>query len=110
MLSYPNLVGAPQDMNKTIAGYLSIKSNEWKLVYWDDASMIFVKNIPKFEQIISKYEYKYISPFNYIFNKKLIDNALKNDKQTVENEFKRKLDTEPQGEIINYINKSYPQK
>lgn len=110
MLSYPNLVGAPQDMNKTIAGYLSVKSNEWKLVYWDDASMIFVKNIPKFEQIISKYEYKYISPFNYIFNKKLIDNALKNDKQTVENEFKRKFDTEPQGEIINYINKSYPQK
>lgn len=110
MLSVPNLVGAPQGMSTTIAGYLSVRNNEWKLIYWDDASLIFVKNVPKFEPLISKYEYKYISPYNYIFNQKFIDKAYTEDKAAVLKELNRKLAAEPQGEIIGFISKSYPQK
>ena len=110
MLSVPNMVGDPQGLSGTIAGYLSVRNNEWKLIYWDDASLIFVKNDPKFEQLISKYEYKYISPYNYIYYKNKIDKAFTEDKETVIKELKRNMSEEPQGEIIGVITKSYPQK
>ena len=108
MCVIPSMVNAPKGLSRNIAGYLSQNSNDWKLVYWDDASLLFVKNIPKFDSIIAKYEYKYISPYNYIFNKRMIDRQFAENKESVLSEIRRKETEEPEGEIIGTISKTYP--
>ncbi|MCY7361671.1 MAG: hypothetical protein LH629_06320, partial [Ignavibacteria bacterium] len=57
----PDLVRAPKEMEQTIVSYFSKKSDDWKLVFWDDKSFLFLKNEPKFKEIIDKYEYKYVT-------------------------------------------------
>jgi len=37
-------------------------SGLWALVYWDDASMLFLKRCPRFSGIIASEEYKYVNP------------------------------------------------
>jgi len=37
---------------------------EWALVFWDDAGMVFLKRISKFAALIQRYEYRYLRPFN----------------------------------------------
>jgi hypothetical protein len=41
----------------------SIKLKDFRLVYWDDVALIFVKNNDKNSSIIDKYEYKVADPF-----------------------------------------------
>lgn len=38
------------------------KSSGWSLVYWDDIVSIYLRNIPKNKELISRYQYKYINP------------------------------------------------
>lgn len=101
MYVVPSMLDNPRSLSSIVIAFLSQKNDEWKLIYWDDVSFIFVKNVPKFESIISRYEYKYVTPYNYIFQKKLIDKAYMENKATVVNEIKRKLAEEPNGDIIN---------
>lgn len=101
------MIKSPDILNQIIVSYFSKNDKEWKLIYWDDKSFIYVKNLPKYEQIIFRYEYKYINPYNYLFQKKIIDNALINDKETVLKEIKRKKSEEPDGFIINTIIQFY---
>lgn len=55
----------PQDSGdsyeKTIHSYL-FKKDEWKLVFWDDASLVYLKDIPKFKELIDRYEYSAYNP------------------------------------------------
>ncbi|MCG3205635.1 MAG: hypothetical protein KCHDKBKB_02357 [Elusimicrobia bacterium] len=37
---------------------------EWALVYWDDASLVFLKRSPSFNELIKKYEYVALWPYN----------------------------------------------
>ncbi|HCJ66403.1 MAG TPA: hypothetical protein DHV62_03525, partial [Elusimicrobia bacterium] len=46
--------------------YLS--SGNWKLVWWDDQSLVYLKNIPENKGLLSKYTYKYIDPLNFNLN------------------------------------------
>lgn len=99
--SIPYLSINATEIEKNVVSYLSTANDKWKLVYWDDRSFLFVKNVPKFNDIISKYEYKIVSPYQYIFQK---DTFLKNylaDKAQANSELKRKLEEEPGGRIIN---------
>jgi len=41
----------------------SIKLKDFRLVYWDDVALIFVKNDKKNASVIDKYEYKVADPF-----------------------------------------------
>ena len=107
ILLIPGLIQNPQVLGRSIAAYLSSMSSEWKQVYWDDNSFIFVKNIPKFEPIISKYEYKYVTPFNFLYQKKVIDKAFTDDKDEFIKELRRNLSNEPDGFIINTISNTY---
>ncbi len=34
----------------------------WALVYWDDACLVFLKRVPKFERVIAANEYKTVMP------------------------------------------------
>lgn len=99
--STPYLTINPTEIRQNIVSYLSTANDKWKLVYWDDRSFLFVKNIPAFESIIKKYEYKYISPYNIIYNKTYLTNSFMTSRQEVTDEIIRKLNEEPQGVLIN---------
>ncbi len=99
--STPYLTINPIEIRQNIVSYLSTANDKWKLVYWDDRSFLFVKNIPAFENIIKRYEYKYVSPYNIIYNKTYLTNGFVTNRQEVTNETIRKLNDEPQGVFIN---------
>ena len=102
----PDLVRIPREMEQTIISYFS-KNEDWKLVFWDDKSFLFVKNLPKFKDIIDKYEYRYATPYNFIYNKKILEEANVADKERLRNEINRKAAEEPNGFIINSIKQVY---
>ncbi|MEO8666313.1 MAG: hypothetical protein ABI462_12540 [Ignavibacteria bacterium] len=106
----PDLVRAPNEMEQTIISYFSRHPEEWKLVFWDDKSFLFVKNLPKFKEIIDKYEYKYVTPYNLLYQKNILDKAIKDDNERVKTEINRKLSEDPEGLIINNINNTYSTK
>ncbi len=37
-------------------------SQDWKLVYWDDCCLLYLKHIPKYAQIIKQYAFNYLNP------------------------------------------------
>lgn len=42
---------------------LRLMRENWPLVYWDDATLIFVRNIPEHASVISKYAIQYVAPW-----------------------------------------------
>ena len=104
---YSNLVNDPDEMQRTLIPYLIGKNDEWKLVYWDDNSFLFVKNISKFKDIISKYEYKIVNPYYYAFEREPLLKAYNENRQLVFEEIKRKMRTDPEGEFTNSFVKTF---
>jgi len=94
-------------MQFNLPAYLA-KNPEWKLIYWDDKSFLYVRNETKFYDLISKYEYKYLTPSNCLFHKNIIVSALKTDSKKVMNEINRRLSEDKNGviinDIVNYLN------
>jgi len=102
----PDLVREPKEMENTCISYFC-KSPNWKLLFWDDKSFLWVRNIPKFKDLIDKYEYKYITPYNYVNNKSVIEKGLNDDLVTVKKETDRKLAEDPNGIVMSSVLKQY---
>lgn len=102
----PDLVRAPQEMESTIISFLE-KDDEWKTLFWDDKSFLFVKNEPRFSELINEFEYKYITPYNFLYNREKIDRGFSEDAEQVQLELIRKKTEEPEGIIINTILQTY---
>jgi hypothetical protein len=102
----PDLVRAPQEMEQTSISYFS-KNPDWRLVFWDDKSFLWVKNEPKFSNVIEIYTYKYLTPYNFVYNKPLLEKGIREDKETVKKELQRKMNEEPNGVIVNSFLQTY---
>lgn len=102
----PDLVRAPQEMEVTIVSYFE-KEDEWKLLFWDDKSFLYVKDEQSFSELIDEFEYKYITPYNFLYNREKIDRAFSEDAERVQLELLRKQSEEPEGIIINTILQNY---
>lgn len=102
----PDLVRMPQEMETSVISYFC-KSNDWKLLFWDDKSFLWVKNIPKFQDLINKYSYKYINPYNILYQKNAIDKGVRDDMVNIKKEFDRTIAEQPQGIVINTFAKMY---
>jgi hypothetical protein len=105
----PDLVRDPKEMENSCISYFS-KSPNWKLLFWDDKSFLWVKNIPKFKDLIDKYEYKYLTPYNYGYNKTVLEKGVNEDMVTFKKEVDRKLAEEPNGVVISSTLKIYGNK
>ena len=105
--STPYLTQNAREIQNNIVSYLTTASDKWKLIYWDDKSFLFVKNVPKFEKLISQYEYKFISPYGFVFQRDLMMSKYQNFKNEFINEIKRKLSEEPNGVFINDMAKFF---
>ncbi|MGH2574846.1 MAG: hypothetical protein ACRDFC_03995, partial [Ignavibacteria bacterium] len=93
----PDLIRRPNDLQKVVVAYLSKNTNDWKLVFWDDKSLLFLKNIPKFQETINKYEYRILNPYNALFYNKEFEKNVKENFQRAKDEFSRKKQAEPNG-------------
>lgn len=102
----PDLVRAPQEMEATIVSFFE-KDDEWKTIFWDDKSFLFVKNVPEFSELIDEFEFKYITPYNFLYNREKIDKGFTEDAEQVQLELLRKKSEEPEGVIINTILQNY---
>ncbi len=100
--SIPYLTENAIEIKQDLLGYLS-KSPDWKLIFWDDKSFLYVKNDVKFKAIIDKYEYKYVTPENFIYKRKVMYNALQSDKEIFMKELRRKAAEDKNGILTNSI-------
>lgn len=99
----PDLIRRPNELKGLVTNYFS-NNKKWKLLFWDDKSMLFVKDIPKFADVISKYEYKVIDPYDFIFNKPEFENKIRLNPDAARSELKRKMDSEPNGFLFKNVN------
>lgn len=86
----PDMPADPQLMKITMLNYFFNSPDKWKLIWWNDRGALFVKNENKFSDLISKYEYKTVNPYNIIFNRNLIDKKLTENKQGIIQEINMK--------------------
>jgi hypothetical protein len=101
----PDMIRRIGDLKELITNYLSTNPG-WKLVFWDDKSMLFLKDIPKFAEVISKFEYKVLRPYNFLFNKIEFEKSLKSDPSRAREELLRKIQSEPNGFLFQNLNQS----
>ncbi len=100
----PDLIRRPAELKTVIVSYL-IRNPNWKLVFWDDKSFLFVKNIPKFYELINKYEFKIINPYTALFYKNEFEKNISENKEKAKEELKRKSETEPNGYLYQNLNR-----
>ncbi len=86
-------------MENSVISYFC-KSPDWKLLFWDDKSFLWVRNIPKFKELIDKYSYDYFTPYNYIFQKQALDKGIAENISKVKAEVYRKKTEDPNGIIL----------
>jgi hypothetical protein len=100
--SMPNFASQPFEAQVIFMAYLS-KNVNWKLIYWDDKSFLFVRNEQKFSDLISKYEYKYLTPLNCVYNRPLLVEAMKKDWQKLTLEIRRNLNENKNSVLLNDV-------
>ncbi len=98
-----------REMKETITSYLSENPDNWKLIYFDLQSMLFVKNEEKFSDIISKYEYKYLNPYILNYKINIIEKAFKEDTETIKKEIQRKETEDPENHYTKKLREIYRQ-
>lgn len=105
----PDLVRDPKEMENTVISYFC-KNNNWKLIFWDDKSFLWVRNIPKFAYLVENYEYRYLTPYTYVYQRSQIDKGLNEDTDRLKNEVNRKKDEDPKSIILNSFLNVYGNK
>ncbi|MGB9696633.1 MAG: hypothetical protein ACPL2D_05000 [Ignavibacteria bacterium] len=98
----PDLVRDPAEMQKTVISYFCT-SPDWKLVFWDDKSFLWVRNIPKFKDLIEKYEWKYITPYTYAYQRQVIEKGITENLERVKQEIQRKSSEDSKSIVLNSI-------
>lgn len=98
VFSIPYMTSNPKELEQTVISFFN-RSDKWSLVYWDDKSLLYLKKAANFTDIIEKHEYKYLTPYNYFFNSKMLLTDNKETRQRINNELERKT-SEDSGGII----------
>ena len=101
----PDLIRRTASLKEFVTSYFSINP-DWKLVFWDDKSLLFVKNTEKFADVISRYEYKVFDPYSFLFSKQQFENNLRDNPVDAKKDQERKLKAEPEGYLFRNMNQS----
>jgi len=102
----PSMVSAPQVIKQFVSSYFCT-NEEWKIVYWDDRTMLFIKDNPQLKDIISKYEYKYVTPYNFLFENAKLEKDIIQNREAVKQEIERKKREDPESIYLNSIIEYY---
>lgn len=95
-----DMLTAPTVISQTLISYCSRHRDDWKLVYWDDLSMIYLKNLPKFKPMIDRYEYRLLHPYLNLYAYPQYDSLRRSHPGDFLKEMERKMSEEPSGVII----------
>ena len=106
MIFNPIMITNNKLLESSVISYLC-SNEEWSTVYWDDKSLLSVKNIEEFKDVILKFGYKYFTPYNLYYRKDIIEKALKEDKETLMKELQRRQNEEPNSFYINNFMQIY---
>ena len=98
-----NLLDSRESMQRTPIPYLSNNREQWRLVYWDDQSFIYVRDLPKFHDLIDRYAYKTLHPYLYSYQRNQYDSLRNTFPELFQKELNRKLTEEPEGLIVNLL-------
>ncbi len=98
-----NLLDSRESMRQTPIPWLSDNRSEWKLVFWDDQSFVYVRNVPQFSDVIRRCEYKILHPYLYSYERGEYDSLRKASPELYRSELTRKLSEEPDGQIVNLL-------
>jgi hypothetical protein len=107
MIFNPIMITNNKSLESSVISYLCSGNEEWSTVYWDDKSLLSVKNNEEFKDIVSKFGYKYFTPYNLYYRKDVIEKALKEDKETLMKELQRRQNEEPNSFYINNFMQIY---
>jgi hypothetical protein len=100
----PDLIRRPGDLQKIVVSYFA-RNPDWKLVFWDDKSLLFLKNIPKFADLINRLEYKILNPYTALFHDQEFKNSVINNPERTMEEISRKTVSEPYGYLFQAMDK-----
>ncbi len=97
------LIRFPNILKQSVTAHFFSDTN-WALVYWDDESMLFLKNVPKNSELISKYGYKVFNPFTAMFNRPQFEKDIRDFPAIAKTEIERKAGAEPRGYFFQGMN------
>ena len=103
MIDIPGLQRDADLMTTSPIPYFSTHRDEWKLVFWDDRSCLYLKNVPKFLRIMERYEYKTLHPYLFAYQPREFDSLRTAFPLEFERELREKLSEEPNGRVIRFI-------
>lgn len=76
-------------------------SMHWKLAYWDDLVCVYIRNIHKYNKIISTYEYRYINPVDRSLS--YLDSKNRTQINKTIYDIKKKLSYSPECELAHLL-------
>lgn len=97
------LIQIPSMMAQSLISYCSTDTLQWRLVFWDDGSFLFVRNEPDFKKVIEDHEYRILNPYLYMYKRMEFDSLRRAEPQVFQKEFERKISEEPDGQIMRFI-------
>jgi len=103
VLQLPDLRQNPRSMMATLIPYCSSHKEEWKLVYWDDWSFLYLRYTERFKPLCDRYEYAVADPYLYSALHERFDSLRVSDAGRFSREISRKIAEEPDGVILRYF-------
>jgi len=98
MVLHPlDLLVSPAAMQSTVISYCSTHRETWKLVYWDDRGLVYLKNVEKFKPVIDEYEYRVLHPYLVALEKRTLDSLYARLPGSFDQELERKIRQDPGG-------------
>ncbi len=102
-LHLPDLPRSADALTETPALFCAAHRDEWKLVFWDDQSLLYVKSIPRFRPVIEADEYRILDPYLFAFRPQMYDSLRAALPGVYALESSRKYRDDPHGQIARYM-------
>lgn len=90
VLGYP---AQAEHLDRNLSVRLS-QDPHWRLVYWDDISMVFLKDTPRNARTISRYAFRYLNP---VSDRSLREGIQRGEFRGILSEVNRQLGRHPEG-------------
>jgi hypothetical protein len=103
LLQPSGLLEDPGSMKATLIPYLWQRRDEWTLVYWDDLSLLYLRNLPRNQPVINQFAFRAVDPYTFSFHRALLDSLAAADPERVRREMDRKIQEEPGGYLTSLI-------
>jgi len=71
------------------------KSQDWRLLYWDDKSMLYIRNLPQNQELINRLGYRFLNPDGESIDVERSEQVIK--------ELKRKLEEDPSSYLAHHL-------